>query len=322
LADEAVVYDAPPEVNMAKATGAARSEAPSELRLPTSPKILAMRLGDWIGDQPIALGHLYEVYRIRHHSTGKLAVLKLLRADQGANREALAQHRQELRILNEPPVPGLPRHIQTVTVDHREALVQRHHGYVWGSPTAQAAGLPAMATFLALVETIADLHNAGYVHGALKAEHLLLGDNCITVLGAGHWYRPTLTTRIFARSTKLSDDRHIQQCAAPEVLAGKRPGMASDVFSLGILAHLLVAPQHFAPAKDERPIRRTADLRPPRPDHLPSLHGHALLPAGVGRIIDATLHPAIEDRYRHAGALLEALRARFGVTQAVEQPPS
>ncbi|HEY3254055.1 MAG TPA: sigma 54-interacting transcriptional regulator, partial [Polyangiaceae bacterium] len=132
--------------------------------------------------------------------------------------------------------------------------------------------------------TLAALHDAAFVHGDLKPEHVrVTADERVFVLDLG---------AALARSPNDQRDAPVALTpafAAPEVRAGARPTRASDLYSLGALAWSLAvgSPPGVRPQK----LRRLAGWVPP----------------SLAELIDALLEPHPRDRPEDAERVLEQL---------------
>mmetsp|Transcript_19927 Transcript_19927/g.62240 ORF Transcript_19927/g.62240 Transcript_19927/m.62240 type:complete len:356 (-) Transcript_19927:87-1154(-) len=89
--------------------------------------------------------------------------------------------------------------------------------------------------FAALLSAVAYLHKHGIVHRDVKAENVLVAEDL-----------SDLRLIDFNTARRLADGGALtmtgtQQWAAPEVLRGESPGKGSDVWSLGLCVHLMLA---------------------------------------------------------------------------------
>lgn len=96
-------------------------------------------------------------------------------------------------------------------------------------PLAAVKGrAPALARLVAeLGETLAAIHDAGFVHGDVKPANVRVRED-----GDGRAMLLDLGAAIAARESD-ADIVHTPAFAAPEVRAGARPSRASDIYSLG-----------------------------------------------------------------------------------------
>ena len=150
-----------------------------------------------------------------------------------------------------------------------------------------------------VIATLAALHDAAFVHGDLKPEHVrITADERVFVLDLGS---------AWARSDAAVTDAPVALTpafAAPEVRAGARPTRASDLYSLGALAWALAvgSPPSVRPQK----LRRVANWVPP----------------SLADLIDGLLEPHPSDRPAHAERVLEQLgHANLPPVRRAAPPP-
>jgi DNA-binding NtrC family response regulator len=137
-----------------------------------------------------------------------------------------------------------------------------------------------------VIATLAALHDAAFVHGDLKPEHVrITADERVFVLDLGSALARS-DAGVAAPSAPLG---LTPAFAAPEVRAGARPTRASDLYSLGALAWALAvgSPPGVHPQK----LRRVANWVPP----------------SLADLIDGLLEPHPSDRPAHAERVLEQL---------------
>ncbi len=161
-----------------------------------------------------------------------------------------------------------------------------------------------------LAETLAALHDAGFIHGDVKPAHVRVAE-----MGATPGSGRSRAVLLDLGAAVLAGARRgafmfTPAYAAPEVVAGAPPHAASDLFSLGATLWALVAGAPPPPlpgpvataAKRRRPLRETARwLLPSLADVIESL----LAEHPADRPIDA----------RHLLAMLGQARARAGLAE-------
>jgi eukaryotic-like serine/threonine-protein kinase len=168
---------------------------------------------------------------------------------------------------------------------------------VWGAREAAVAGQD-------LCRALAAVHQAGIVHGDVKAQNVVREQGGRLVLmdfGAG---RPVDSPAGPRAGTPLY--------LAPEILAGSPPSVAGDIYSLGVLLYHLVTARFPFTATSlsslksqhrEGQIERLHDVRPDLPD-------------GFVRVIERALAPDAQQRFRSAGEMQAALAHVLGTPEA------
>jgi eukaryotic-like serine/threonine-protein kinase len=142
----------------------------------------------------------------------------------------------------------------------------------------------AIAITVSIVAAIATVHEAGVVHGAIEPATFFLSARRRLVLFGFDRARdaeaPSLEESEPERGAIAPDH------AAPETLLGAVPSLASDVFSLGVLAYELLAGTHpFAPidpATGKRPPDVAHRIRTERAPAIPAARG---IPVDLERLV-------------------------------------
>ncbi|REJ79949.1 MAG: serine/threonine protein kinase [Acidobacteria bacterium] len=282
------------------------------------------RLGEVVGNyrlvRLIGEGGMGAVYLAeRRGDYQHTAAIKLARSATVSERllERLAQERQILADLDHPNIASLLDGGSTARGDVYLVLE-----YVDGQPITRHCrerGLDwrsKVRLFLEVCDAVQAAHRALLVHGDLKPSNILVRDDGV----------PKLLDFGVARALSAPDrgdpDRGDEVLgftpgfASPEQLSGRAIGVASDVYSLGVLLYLLltgrmpfVLPQIGADAATclDTQVRQ----RPPAPAPR-LLAGSGSLPRDTSRELDAVvlrcLEPAAADRYATVEELSRDLR--------------
>ncbi|MEV7062325.1 protein kinase [Streptomyces collinus] len=215
------------------------------------------RVGDWEVREPIATGAFGSVYAARRVGTGTelppTAALKFLPTGTATPRR-LAHLRElierEVELYRRLRQPRLVRMYQTLTVDDpgrpeldgaTVLVLEKAEDSLSAllAATPRPAAGPALLAQIA--EGLAQLHDAGWVHGDLKpANVLLMADGSVRLadfnlaaeLEGTHAYTPAFSTPDYT---------------PPELLwteigeRGRRIRPSADIWAFGVLAHLVLA---------------------------------------------------------------------------------
>ncbi|HET7545452.1 MAG TPA: protein kinase, partial [Polyangiaceae bacterium] len=242
------------------------------------------------------------VVRVRDREAPELPlVAKIWRAGT-LEQAALAA---EFALLRRLDIPGLVRahdfgrDLRTQAPFFVEDFVdgETAKAFVDALPEQRVARLAYLLSEVAA--TLAALHDAAFVHGDLKPEHVrVTREERVFVLDLGS---------ALARSPASAADSPIALTpafAAPELRAGARPTRASDLYSLGALAWALAVGS--APNAATPKLRRVA----------------AWVPPSLADVIDGLLEAHPRDRPHSAENVLELLgHANLPTTSRVAPPP-
>ncbi len=273
----------------------AEREEPSEISEP-----ILFLWGHLQVRERIGGGSFGDVYRAWDPLLERDVALKLWRSDDDPAGSGGQRFLHEARLL------ARVRHGNVLTVHGVE-----HHGGRAGLWTdliegesledRLAGGGPLGAEEAALVgvdlcRALSAVHEAGLVHGDIKAANVLRergGRIVLADFGAGTTVASR--TRNGACGTPLA--------MAPEVLRGRRPTPSSDLYSLGVLLYRLVSGRY--PVEPETLGQLLEDhfkgARVPLADRRPDL------PLAFTEAVERALGSAPEDRYRSAGEMERAL---------------
>src|SRR5437899_1848355 len=157
---------------------------------------------------------------------------------------------------------------------------------------------------------LAAAHAAGIVHRDIKPENIMLrADGYVKILDL----RPAQPTELPTTHSQLEKSTLLQsnpglvmgtvQYMSPEQARGKKVDARTDIWSLGIVLYELVSGR--VPFTGETPSHVMVSLME---NELPSLTGHATVPAELERIITKALRKDKKERYQTAKELAHDLK--------------
>jgi DNA-binding NtrC family response regulator/tetratricopeptide (TPR) repeat protein len=195
----------------------------------------------------------------------------------------------EFCLLRRLDVPGLVR-AHDFARDERSDAPFFVEDFVAGQTASEFVGAGGSARAQRLFHvsaevatTLAALHEAAFVHGDLKPEH-------VRVTAQGRVFLLDLGAAVAStHSSSGAPSIFTPSFAAPELLAGERPSPLSDLFSLGALAWCL--------ATGSPPRGRPGKLRSEAP----------WVPPSLADLVERLLQPHPRDRPTSAEAVLGAL---------------
>jgi len=159
----------------------------------------------------------------------------------------------------------------------------------------------ALLIALATIDAVACAHDIDYVHGDLSGRQVLIsehGDVKVTDFGE-HTAFPS-TSRVQRAMTLSQRLAHV----APELVSGKTPKAASDVFALGILLFELVQGPRFADGLPHEALLAAVKAgNVVRPILAP------VLPEEIASVLHRAVNRRAEDRHVDARQLAAELRS-------------
>lgn len=171
-----------------------------------------------------------------------------------------------------------------------EGFAEGPEARVWVSEVADAAkGSRILLLLASLTSTIAQLHESGFLHGDLKPVH-------VRIASSGQTRIPMLLDLGAAVARAQAHAQGIAMTpafAAPEILAGAQPSVATDLYSLGATIWAVVTGAPPLPS----PRRTLFELSP-------------WLPPNAAKLVDELLAEHPQDRPANARELLR----RLGIT--------
>lgn len=239
--------------------------------------------------EKIARGGFGSVYCAFDPALDREVALKLLPAVANRNPPGLLEARRLARV----------RHPNVLAVHG----VEQHGGFL-GIETDLIAGAnladelqrrgplsmrEACLIGVDLCRALAAIHSAGLVHGDLKAANVMCeADGSAMLVDFG-------SVRNLREPSEDGNLSGTPLSLAPEVLSGRPPGPAADLYSLGALLHLAVTGAHPVEAEslDELRSYHTARAGVSVSERFPET------PRRFARILDRALAP-LEQRYTHA----------------------
>jgi eukaryotic-like serine/threonine-protein kinase len=223
-----------------------------------------------LGDR-IAVGGAGEVWRAVDVALDRPVAVKILRAEYAQHRETLTRFRSEARHVASLTHPGIAQIFDYYDggPDHLPFLVMELvdgpslADVLTGGPLDPAEAMDIVAQAAAGLDAA---HRSGLVHRDIKPANLLLtrdGAVKITDFGIAHAAGSAPVTR---QGTLIGTPAYL----APERVAGHAATPASDIYSLGILAHeCLTGARPYEGTPTEIALAHGQRELPPLPAHVP-----------------------------------------------------
>jgi serine/threonine-protein kinase len=234
-----------------------------------------------------------DLYRARDTRLGRTVAVRVLPPDFTSDRAALIQQARGLTSLSHPNVTTL------FDVGEHDGRVYLAFEFQKGqSLRAEAAGRPmnvrrAVEIAIQITDAIADAHAAGFVHGGLSPESIVIS-------AKGRAKIPAFELASQSGFEHDGRDGRLRDYESPEEAAGQSADDRSDVYSVGAILYEMLTTR--------RPLHRGASA--------PSA-SNPKVPKEIDAIALKSLAPNPESRYQSAVAFAGDLRASIAVLDAL-----
>ncbi|HJL16399.1 MAG TPA: serine/threonine-protein kinase [Sandaracinaceae bacterium LLY-WYZ-13_1] len=275
-------------------------------------ELVGETLGAYRIEAQIGSGATGVVYRARPAGDGAPVALKVLYANLGSITGLERRFRREASVLGKLSHPNIVAITDFGRVEGRTFIaMELLEGETLEDSLERAPIEPtdALALYEPVLEALADAHRHEVVHRDLKpANVFLLDDGTVKLLDFGLAKMLSIEETVEGETlTRKGRIVGTPAYMAPEQITGVFIDVRADVYALGVMLYELLA--------DRRPFlyeRRSELLRahllepiPPITEVREGLWVHERLQA----LLDRALAKDAAERYPHAGAMLEALRA-------------
>ena len=263
-----------------------------------------VRVEGYVDLVEIARGGDSIVYRAHQRTVGRDVAIKVISV---ADEATLARFRRELAITVQlgRQHPNIINVLDTTeTADGQPCLVMDFHDLGSLHDRLVAHGpLPVSEVVdagTAVADALTFAHRAGVLHRDVKPQNILLLPTSYVLSDFG-------IARMADSGHTATMDRFSYRHASPEVLDGREPTEADDVWSLGSTLFTLLDGRPPFAADDPVDDTALAYLRRVRTAARRPL-GRTDLPAGLRELIEGCLRPRPEERLGSAAEALAALR--------------
>ena len=239
--------------------------------------------------------------------------VKVVTADGDLRSEFIGQIHREACYLHELSHPNIVRGFGSDRDgDHHFLVMELLRGRVLtqilrSEPDRRLRPALAGRVIREIAAALQHAHSKGLVHGDLKPGNVFIthaGVAKVLDFGAARALGDDPTQQIAASSDDVS--ALTPSYASPEAIAGETPRESDDVFSLAVLAHVMLTGRHPFAGKSATEARGDSSLPPERPDGLSRAQWNALRrglaieradrAASVVEFADAFLRGSILDR--------------------------
>ena len=230
-----------------------------------------------------------DLYRARDTKAGRTVAVRLLPADFTSDPAALINQARGLTSLSHPNVTTL------FDVGEHEGRVYFAFEFQKGqSLRAEAAGRPmnvrrAVEIAIQIADAVADAHAAGFVHGGLSPESIVIS-------AKGRAKIPAFELAAQGGFNQDGRDARLHDYESPEEANGQPPDDRSDIYSVGAILYEMLTTR--------RPLHRGASA--------PSA-SNPKVPKEIDAVVLKALAPNPASRYQSAVGFAGELRASIAV---------
>jgi serine/threonine-protein kinase len=230
-----------------------------------------------------------DLYRARDTKAGRTVAVRLLPADFATDRAALIDQARGLTSLSHPNVTTL------FDVGEHEGRVYFAFEFQKGqSLRAEAAGRPmnvrrAVEIAIQIADAIAEAHAAGFVHGGLSPESIVIS-------AKGRAKIPAFELAAQGGFDQDGREARLHDYESPEEASGQPPDDRSDIYSVGAILYEMLTTR--------RPMHRGASA--------PSA-SNSKVPKEIDAVVLKALAPNPASRYQSAVGFAGELRASIAV---------
>jgi eukaryotic-like serine/threonine-protein kinase len=230
-----------------------------------------------------------DLYRARDTKAGRTVAVRLLPADFTADRAALINQARGLTSLSHPNVTTL------FDVGEHDGRVYFAFEFQKGqSLRAEAAGRAmnvrrAVEIAIQIADAVADAHAAGFVHGGLSPESIVIS-------AKGRAKIPAFELAAQGGFEHDGREARLRDYESPEEANGQPPDDRSDIYSVGAILYEMLTTR--------RPMHRGASA--------PSA-SNPKVPKEIDAVVLKALAPNPESRYQSAVGFAGELRASIAV---------
>ena len=285
-------------------------------------KLIQARFGNYILREKVGEGGFAVVYKAEHNAdSNKVIAVKVLREDYAVDKNKVKDFQREYNVLEELEHPNIPQVYEYGEIRELPAYAMRLcPGETFYALRKKNIRFDIVGAWLAMIRTLCPVHDEGIVHNDLKLENMLLaGDGRVSLLDFGS-ARKTGGTGWFSKVVKSKKKGSLTGTItylAPELLEGKQATKQSDVYSLGMSAHILFCgtpPMQVGSgvdgAKSLYKILKTTGIK--------SIEKRAPIPAELAQIIDACCRQDPDARPEDAPELWARVQHYFKRPNAVK----
>lgn len=252
-------------------------------------------------------GGMGTVYRATDTVLGREVALKMLHTPLINQSQFLERFRKEARILAQLLHPNITAIYNFIEQNNHHYMVMEYvEGKNLDSLLRQHRVLSYQTIVPVFIQALEGLHHAhkkGIFHRDIKPSNLILTpDGTVKVMDFG-------IARMAGeqRMTQVNRVVGTVEFMAPELIQGKDPSVASDIYATAVTMYeLLTGKLPFESSTDFNLMQEILQKRPPAPDKL-----NAAIPKNLSQILLKAMEKKPEARYADARSFQQALIQAF-----------
>ncbi len=248
-------------------------------------------------------GGMGTVYRATDIILGRDVALKMLLTPMTAEPQVLERFKKEAQVLARLLHPNIAVIYNLIEHENQHFMVMEFvEGKDLDGLLKKHRTIPYLAVAASFIQGLEGLHHAhrkGIFHRDIKPSNLILTpDGTVKLMDFG-------IARVAGEQRLTQVNRVIGtiEFLAPELIEGKDPSVASDVYAAGMTMYeLLCAKLPFQGGTDYNLMQEILKKRPPSPEKI-----NSAVPAALANIVMKALEKKPENRYADAKAMQAAL---------------
>ena len=266
-------------------------------------------LDGWVVEEILHDARETILYRVRHASSGQLAVLKTLQLSASDDTEAIGNFLREEWRVRRVVSPGFPQYIPAEEASALYYLMTWHPGATLGFRLGAGQHFPVgecVRLGQALLKSLAVLHRLDVVHRDIKPDNIHLGhDGVLRILDLG-------VAVSLAEQAGMAGPAGTPTFMAPELFSDATPAFAHDLYAVGVTLYTLLTRKY--PYGEIEPFQNPVFGEPVRPTRW-----RPEIPGWLENILLKAVAPQVANRFETAEEFLLALER--GAARPLAAPP-
>ncbi|NRA40119.1 MAG: serine/threonine protein kinase [Planctomycetes bacterium] len=271
-----------------------------------SDKLSQAHFGSYILREQIGEGGFSVIYRAEHNENNNDCIaIKILRQEFATDKDKIESLSREFDLMGDLDNPHFPKVYDYGDVRERPAFSMAlcPGDSLYGMRKANTR-FDVVGAWLAMIRAVNIVHQHDIVHNDLKLENALLSNKGhLSLLDFGNarvFEHTSFFSKVFG--SKKEKITGTVSYLAPELLKGKRPSKCSDIYALGICAHILFyGSPPFASVSGSEGAKKLINIL--KNAGIKKIAKRGTIPSDLGTIIDSCCRIDPAGRPADAGEL-------------------